>query len=255
MTRITTLLATAAAPLLLAGASAAHAAPAGAIKNIVLVHGAFADGSGWQPVADILTRDGYKVSVVQHPETSLEDDVAATNRLLDGLDGPAVLVGHSYGGMVITGAGNNPHVKVLVYVSALVPDVGETLGSLQASKPPASSSIVPTKDGAYLIINPPFFHADFCADLPQAQADFMAISQVPLSVKATGGQIAAPAWKTKPSYAIVSTEDRAINPDLERWMYKRAHSVTTEVKGSHASYISQARAVAEVIEKAAAAAQ
>ena len=254
MTRITFLLAIAAAPVLLAGASA-QAAPAGTIKNVVLVHGAFADGSGWKPVADILARDGYKVSVVQHPETSLEDDVAATNRVLDALDGPAVLVGHSYGGMVISGAGANPHVKSLVYVAAFMPEVGDTLVSLQASNPPAGKGIAPTKDGAYLLINPAVFHADFAADLPQAQSDFMALSQVPLSVKSASGQIAAPAWKTKPSYAIVATEDRSINPDLERSMYKRAHAVTTEVKGSHVIYISQARFVADTIEKAALAAQ
>jgi pimeloyl-ACP methyl ester carboxylesterase len=251
MTKIAFLLAIATAPVLLAGT--VHAAPAGAVRNVVLVHGAFADGSGWQPVAEILARDGYKVSVVQPPEASLEDDVAATNRTLDALDGPAVLVGHSYGGMIITGAGTNPHVKSLVYVAAFAPDVGESLGSLQGTKPPASHAIAPTKDGAFLLINPADFHADFAADLPQAQSDFMALSQVPLSVKSAGGQIAAPAWKTKPSYAIVATEDRSINPDLERWMYKRANAVTSEVKGSHVIYISQARAVAEVIEKAAAA--
>lgn len=251
MTRITTLLTIGTLPLLLAGAGMVHAAPAGAVKNIVLVHGAFADGSGWQPVAEILARDGYKVSVVQPPETSLEDDVAATNRVLDALDGPAVLVGHSYGGMIISGAGNNANAKTLVYVAAFMPDVGESLGSLQASKPPAGHSIAPTKDGAYLLINPAAFHADFAADLPQAQTDFMALSQVPLSVKSASGQIAAPAWKTKPSYAIVATEDRSINPELERWMYKRAHAVTSEVKGSHVIYISQPRLVADVIEKAA----
>ena len=253
MTRITTLLTIGALPLLLAGAGVAQAAPAGAVKNVVLVHGAFADGSGWQPVAEILARDGYKVSVVQHPETSLEDDIAATNRVLDALDGPAVLVGHSYGGMVISGAGTNAHVKSLVYVAAFAPEVGDTLLSLQGSNPPASKAIAPTKDGAYLLINPAAFHADFAADLPQAQTDFMALSQVPLSVKSATGQIAAPAWKTKPSYAIVATEDRSINPELERWMYKRAHAVTSEVKGSHVIYISQARFVANVIEKAAAA--
>jgi pimeloyl-ACP methyl ester carboxylesterase len=251
MTKFTALITLAAAPILLAGQGIAHAAPAGAIKNVVLVHGAFADGSGWQAVAEILAKDGYKVSVVQHPETSLEDDVAATDRVLDALDGPAVLVGHSYGGMVISGAGNNPHVKSLVYVAAFAPEVGETLVSLQASNPPAGKGIAPTKDGAYLLINPAVFHADFAADLPQAQTDFMARSQVPLSVKSATGQIAAPAWKTKPSYAIVATEDRSINPDLERSMYKRAHAVTSEVKGSHVIYISQPRLAADVIEKAA----
>jgi len=253
MTKLTAMVTIAAAPLMIFGSGIVHAAPAGAIKNVVLVHGAFADGSGWQPVAEILAKDGYKVSIVQPPETSLEDDVAATNRVLDALDGPAVLVGHSYGGMIISGAGTNAHVKSLVYVAAFMPEVGESLGSLQASKPPAGNAIAPTKDGAFLLINPAAFHADFAADLPQAQSDFMALSQVPLSVKSAGGQIAAPAWKTKPSYAIVATEDRSINPDLERWMYKRAHAVTSEVKGSHVIYISQAPAVAEVIEKAAAA--
>ncbi|MEJ0044697.1 MAG: alpha/beta hydrolase [Rhizomicrobium sp.] len=211
------------------------------MKNIVLVHGAFADGSGWKAVADILKKDGYHVSIVQPPETSLEDDVAATNRALDALDGPAVLVGHSYGGIIITEAGNNAHVKSLVYIAAFQPDVGESLGSLSAKIPPASKAITPTKDG-FLFIDPAAFHADFAADLPASVADFMAHSQVFVSGKAAGTPVTSPAWKTKPSYAMVATQDRSINPDLERFMYKRSHADTVEVKASHVAYISQPRA-------------
>jgi pimeloyl-ACP methyl ester carboxylesterase len=230
--------------------SPSQAAPAGAIKNIVLVHGAFADGSGWKAVSDILQADGYNVSIAQEPETSLEDDIAATNRVLDQQDGPTVLVGHSYGGIVITGAGNNPHVVSLVYVAAFQPDTGESLGSLAASKPPASNSIRPTPDG-FLLIDRASFHADFAADLPAAEADFMARSQVPLSVKSAGGATSNPAWKTKPTYGIVATQDRAINPDLERSMYKRSNAVTIEIPSSHVVYISHPKEVAAVIEKAA----
>ena len=228
----------------------AVAAPAGAVKNVVLVHGAFADGSGWRAVSDILQKDGYHVSIAQPPETSLEDDVAATNRVLDGLDGPAVLVGHSYGGMIISEAGNNAHVKTLVYVAAFQPEVGESLGSLQGKTPPAGNSVKPTADG-FLYIDPPSFRADFAADLPQKETDFMARSQVYLSTKSAGGAAKSPAWKTKPSYAIVATDDRSINPELERFMYKRSHAETIELKASHVVYISQAKAVAALIEKAA----
>ncbi len=228
----------------------AHAAPAGAVKNIVLVHGAFADGSGWKAVSDILTADGYSVSIVQPPETSLDDDVAATNRILDRQDGPAILVGHSYGGAIITGAGNNAHVKALVYVAAFQPDVGESPASLGAKTPPASTSVAPSPDG-FLFIDPAQFHADFAADVPASVTDLMARSQVPLSLKAATAPATAPAWKAKPTYAIVATRDRAINPDLERFMYQRSHSVTTEIVSSHAVYISQPRAVAKVIEQAA----
>jgi pimeloyl-ACP methyl ester carboxylesterase len=228
----------------------ADAKTASGIKNIVLVHGAFADGSGWKAVSDILTRDGYVVSIVQPPETSLEDDIAATNRVLDMQDGPAVLVGHSYGGMIITDAGNNAHVKALVYVAAFMPDVGESLGSLQAKIAPASTGIAPTADG-FLFLKKDIFHADFAADLPAPVADLMARSQVPLSAKAAGTGAVSPAWKTKPSYAIVAKNDRAINPDLERFMYKRAGATTVEVASSHVAYMSQPQAVAAVIEKAA----
>jgi pimeloyl-ACP methyl ester carboxylesterase len=231
-------------------AASTAAAPAGAVKNIVLVHGAFADGSGWNAISDILTKDGYTVSIVQPPETSLDDDIAATNRTLDLLDGPAVLVGHSYGGMIITDAGNNAHVKSLVYVAAFQPDVGESLGSLQGKTPPAGNSIKPAADG-FLYIDPAQFHADFAADLPQKTTDFMARSQVFLSTKSAGGAAKSPAWKTKPSYAIVATQDRSINPELERFMYKRSKAETIEIKGSHVIYMSQAKAVAAFIEKAA----
>jgi len=232
------------------GAASATAAPAGAVKNIVLVHGAFADGSGWQAISDILQKDGYHVSIVQPPETSLDDDIAATNRTLDLLDGPAVLVGHSYGGMIISGAGNNAHVKTLVYVAAFQPDDGESLGSLQQKTPPAGNSVKPTADG-FLYIDPAQFHADFAADVPTKTTDFMARSQVFLSTKSAGGAAKSPAWKTKPSYAVVATEDRSINPELERFMTKRAKSETIELKASHVVYMSKPKEVAALIEKAA----
>jgi pimeloyl-ACP methyl ester carboxylesterase len=220
------------------------------VKNVVLVHGAFADGSGWRRVADILVKDGYTVSIVQEPGTSLADDVAATNRILDRQSGPAVLVGHSYGGAVITEAGNNSHVASLVYVAAFAPDEGEKLGPLLGSITPAANSIAPTADG-YLLIDQAKFPADFAADLPAAEARFMAISQVPINGSILGTPITAPAWKTKPSYGIVATQDREINPDLERSMYKRAGAKVTEIKGSHAVYISKAEEVARLIERAA----
>jgi pimeloyl-ACP methyl ester carboxylesterase len=232
-----------------AGACAATS-PAPSVKNIVLVHGAFADGSGWAAVAKILERDGFKVGVAQPPETSLDDDVAATSRTINAMGGPVVLVGHSYGGIIITAAGNNEHVKSLVYVAAFQPDTGESLGSLSASKPPASSGPKPSPDG-FLYLDLASFHADFCADLPAPQADFMALSQVGLSVKAAGAPATMPAWKAKPSFAIVATNDRAINPDLERSMYKRSGSTVTELASSHVAYISHPAEVAAVIERAA----
>jgi pimeloyl-ACP methyl ester carboxylesterase len=249
MTYFRTLLATTALSLL-AGVTAAHAAPANAVKDIVLVHGAFADGSGWKPIADILRKDGYKVHIAQPPETSFEEDVTSVTRILDQLEGLAVLVGHSYGGAIITEAGNNAHVKNLVYVAALQPDTGESAGQLLASKPAAGTSIVPSKDG-FLTILPDHFRADFAADLPANLTDFMAAAQIPLSVKAASTPIKAAAWRSKPSYAIVATGDRAINPDLERTMYARSKSTTTELTASHAVYISQPHAVAKVIEQAA----
>jgi pimeloyl-ACP methyl ester carboxylesterase len=253
MTFVRTLL-TAVSSIALSGAALAAPAPAAPVRNIVLVHGAFADGSGWKPVADILKKDGYTVSIVQEPETSLADDVAATNRVLDHQTGPAVLVGHSYGGAIITEAGNNSHVASLVYVAAFAPDEGERLGPLTGSNPPAATSIGPVGDG-YLAVDPAKFPSDFAADVPADTAQFMAISQVPIKADIFGTPIAAPAWKAKPSYGIVATEDRMINPDLERTMYKRANASVTELKGSHAIFLSQPRAVANVIEQAARAAR
>jgi len=224
------------------------------IKNIVLVHGAFADGSGWRSVADILTKDGYKVSIVQPPLTSLEDDVAATRRILDRQDGPVILVGHSYGGAIITEAGNHPRVTALVYVAAFAPDAGEVLGALLQKTPPASTGIGPSEDG-FLLLDPAVYAADFAGDLPRAEAEFMASSQMPVAGKAFGAPINAPAWKEKPTYAIVATQDRMINPDLDRFMYKRACAHVTEITGSHVVFISQPSAVADVIEHAAGAAK
>lgn len=240
----------AAASLIIAAAAPALSAPAGSIKDIVIVHGAFADGSGWKPVAEILQKDGYNVSIVQPPMTSLEDDVAATARILDRQKGRVILVGHSYGGAVITEAGNDAKIAGLVYVAAFAPDEGEVIGALLQSKPGASTGVAPAKDG-YLFLDPAVFGADFAGDLPKSQSSFMAISQMPVNSKAFGTPIKAPAWKTKPTYAVVATQDRIINPDLERSMYKRANAHVTELKGSHSVFISQARAVAGVIEQAA----
>jgi pimeloyl-ACP methyl ester carboxylesterase len=221
------------------------------IKNVVLVHGAFADGSGWRAVTDILERDGYSVSVVQEPETSLADDAAATKRIIQTVNAPLILVGHSYGGAVITEAGNEPQVRGLVYIAAFQPDNGETLGSLLKQNPPAANSAVPAGEG-FVIVNPKTFHADFAADVPEKEANFMAISQVPISVTGFGAPITNAAWHNKPSWYAVATEDRMINPDLERFMAKRASSTTIEVKGSHSIYISQPKIIAKLIEQAAA---
>ena len=246
MTRFLT--STVAAAALAFGFSAA--ASAQPVKNIVLVHGAFADGSGWRGVAEILQKDGYHVSVVQDPLTSLADDVAATKRVLEQQNGPVVLVGHSYGGAVITEAGNDAKVASLVYIAAFAPDEGETVGQLIQSKPGKSTAIGPIP-GGFLAVDPQKFPEDFAADLPVAQARFMAISQAPMAMSSAGTKISAPAWKSKPSYAVVATEDRMINLDSERAMYQRAHAKVSEIKASHAVYVSQPKAVAKVIEDAA----
>ena len=227
-------------------------APPAVVKNVVLVHGSFADGSGWRGVADILINDGYHVSVVQPPETSLNEDVAAVKRVLAVQDGPAILVGHSYGGVIITQAGDDPKVAGLVYVAAIAPDDGEAAGQLLQKIPAASTAVTPTADG-FLYLDPRRFHDDFAADLPVSETRFMALSQVVTNGAAFGQKITGPAWKTKPSWGIVATEDRAINPDLERFMYQRAGSHVTEIKASHAVYISRPKEVAAVIESAAAA--
>ena len=230
--------------------SVTAAAPSTGIKNVVLVHGAFADGSGWEAVAEILTKDGYTVSVVQHPETSFAEDVKFTKAEIDRQPGPVVLVGHSYGGAVITEAGNDPKVAALVYISAFAPDAGESAASLEQSVPPAGKSIKENADG-YFYIDPPFFAADFCADIPPAKAEFMAKSQVLFSKDSFTTPITTPAWKSRPSWYLVATQDRSINPENERKMARRANSRTIEVNSSHAAYISHPRETAELIEEAA----
>lgn len=230
------------------GSQAATASP---VKNVVLVHGYFADGSGWQAVSKILTRDGYKVSIVQEPETSFADDVKATTRVVDAQDGPSILVGHSYGGAVVTEAGNDAKVAGLVYVAAFQPDAGESPMDLAKKTPGASTAIKATADG-YLYLDPARFHADFAADLPARQAQFMAASQVMPAAQSFGVPITTAAWKAKPSWAVVATADRAINPDLERFMAKRAGSTTVEINSSHVAYMSHPSEVAKLIEQAAA---
>ena len=225
-------------------------AQAGPVKHVVIVHGAFADGSGWLRVADILVKDGYSVSVVQEPLTSLADDVAATKRVLDLQTGPTLLVGHSYGGVVITEAGNAPNVVGLVYIAAFIPDQGESALSLLSQAPAANNDIRATKDD-FLYIDPTAFPADFAADVPTPQATFMAHSQPVLAKAAGGAPVTTAAWHQKKSWALVATRDHNINPDLERTMAKRAGSEIIEVPGSHAVYISKPKDVARLIERAA----
>ncbi len=235
-------------------ASPALAVPA---KNIVLVHGAWVDGSGWNPVYEILTRDGYNVSVVQEPLTSLENDVAATKRILDLQKGPCILVGHSYGGSIITAAGLHPNVVGLVYVAAHAPDVGENEGALgkQQNMPSATSKqkgAIKVTDDGFTFLDPADFYEDFAADLPRGQAEFESRSQVLTAAKVFTTPMTVAAWKTKPSWAIVAGADRVINPDLERWYYARAHSHTKELEGaSHSVYESHPKEVAALIEEAA----
>jgi pimeloyl-ACP methyl ester carboxylesterase len=223
------------------------------VKTIVLVHGAFADGSGWKPVADILRSQGYSVRVVQEPETSFAADVAATRRVVDKA-GPCVLVGHSYGGMIITELGAHTDVKALVYVAAFQPDVGESAGGLASKTPAATTAIGPVGDG-FVAVDPDAFPNDFAADLPKEVAAFMAISQVPIAGEIFDAKVTAAPWKEKPSYAVVATQDRMLNPELERFMAKRAKSETIELPGSHAIFLSRPREVAALIEKAAKAAR
>jgi pimeloyl-ACP methyl ester carboxylesterase len=221
------------------------------IKNIVIVHGAFADGSGWQSVYEILTKHGYQVTIVQNPLTSLNDDVVATNRILDKQDGPVVLVGHSWGGSVISQAGVHPKVAALVYVAAFVPDVNETTFDCIKTAPPApENGILPPDEKGFVYYDKQKFHAGFAADLPKEKADFMFASQGPIAAQSFVTPLTQAAWKTKPSFAIVAMEDKSINPEIERFMYKRAGAKVTELHGSHAIYMSKAKEVAEVIEGA-----
>ena len=224
------------------------------IKNIVLVHGAWADGSGWRGVYDILVKDGYNVSIVQEPETSFKDDVAATKRVLALQDGPCILVAHSYGGSVITEAGNDPSVVGLVYIAAHMPDSGEKEsedGNRFPSDLAKSGAIKKTPDG-FTYIDPTRFHALFAADLPADRAAFMARSQVLNYADNFSATITTAAWRSKPSWMAVATKDRTINPDLERWYAKRANSHTVEIEGaSHSVYASRPKEVAALIEDAA----
>jgi pimeloyl-ACP methyl ester carboxylesterase len=223
------------------------------LRNVVLVHGGFVDGSGWQGVHESLTRDGFRVSIVQNPTLSLEGDAAATRWVLDAQDGPAVLVGHSYGGAVITEAGTHPNAAALVYVAAFVPDKGESVGSLIAGFPADGPQppILPPRDG-FLLLDRDKFHASFAGDLPAGQAAFMADAQVPWNVAAPAAAVTEPAWRSKPSWYLLTTQDRMIPPPAQRTMADRIGANVTEVAASHSVYVSQPEAVATLIAQAAA---
>ena len=221
-------------------------------KNVVLVHGGFVDGSGWQGVYDALTQDGYRVSVVQNPTVSLEGDVAATHQVLDAQAGPSVLVGHSYGGAVITEAGTHDNVSALVYIAAFAPDKGESVNTLIADTPPGAPvpPILPPKDGL-LLLDRDKFAASFAGDLPAQQAAFMADSQLPWGVGALDGAVSEPAWRVKPSCYLVARDDQMIPPPAQRAMSERAGSTVVEAPGSHSIFLSQPDAVAALIQQAA----
>ena len=225
-----------------------------ATGNVVLVHGGFVDGSGWEGVYGFLTKDGYNVSVTQHPTLSLEDDAAAVKRIVDAQGGPVVLVGHSYGGAVITEAGTDANVSALVYVAAFVPDTGESVNKLIEGFPQDGPQppILPPQDG-FLFLDREKFHDSFAADVDADLAAFMADSQVPWGLEALGGTISEAAWRTKPSWYLVTTEDRMIPPQAQREMSGRAGATVDEAAASHSVYVSQPAAVADVIKKAASA--
>jgi pimeloyl-ACP methyl ester carboxylesterase len=222
-----------------------------ATTNIVLVHGGFVDGSGWESVYNILKNDGYNVAIVQNPTISLAGDVKATNLVVYGVDGPVILVGHSYGGAVITEAGNHPQVVGLVYIAAFAPDKGESVNSLIKDPPPDAPvpPILPPRDG-FLFLDKSKFHDSFAGDVNAEKAAFMADSQVPWGLQALGGEITEPAWKSKPSWYLLATEDRMIPPPAQRMMSQRAGSRVVEAAGSHAIYVSQPDAVAALIKQA-----
>jgi len=221
-------------------------------RNVVLVHGGFVDGSGWESVYKLLKNDGYNVSIVQNPTISLADDVAATKRVIAAQDGPVILVGHSYGGAVITEAGTDPKVARLVYIAAFAPDTGESVSTLIANPAPGAPvpPILPPADG-FLLLDSAKFAASFAADVDADLAAFMADAQVPWGLNALGGAISEPAWRTKPSWYLVATDDRMIPPPAQRLMSERAGATVVEVAGSHAIYVSQPRAVTALIESAA----
>ncbi len=234
--------------LLTTAAAPALAAP---VKNIVVVHGAFADAAGWRPVYNILTKDGYHVTLVQQPLTSFNDDVTATKRVLDSLDGPCVLVGHSYAGAIISETGNDDHVKSLVYITAHALDAGETMADNGKKYPGGPLSIVGSADN-FVHLKPADYPSQFAPDLPRAQAEFEAHAQIPLAASEFSAQVSDPAWKTKPSWYMVAKADKIINPDLQRMYAARAHANTVEISGaSHAVFESHPREVAALIEQAA----
>ena len=220
-------------------------------RNIVLVHGGFVDGSGWESVYSLLKKDGYNVAIVQNPTISLAGDVAATKLVINEQDGPVILVGHSYGGAVITEAGTDPKVVGLVYITAFAPDRGESVNSLIKDPPPDAPvpPILPPKDG-YLFLDKTKFAASFAGDVDAEKAAFMADAQVPWGVQALAGEISDPAWKSKPSWYLLATDDRMIPPPAQRFMSERAGSTVVEVAGSHAIYVSQPNAVAALIKQA-----
>lgn len=222
--------------------------------NVVLVHGGFVDGSGWQGVYEALKDDGYNVAVVQNPTLSLDGDVAATRQVIDAQPGPVTLVGHSYGGVVVTEAGNHEKVTALVYIAAFAPDKGESVNTLIADPPPGAAvpPILPPTDG-FLLLDRDKFAEAFAGDLPLAQAEFLADSQVPWGLDAAGGAVSTPAWRTKPSWYLVATDDRMIPPPAQRAMAERIGAQTVETAGSHAIYVSQPGAVADLVKQAAAA--
>jgi pimeloyl-ACP methyl ester carboxylesterase len=240
--------------LLVAVSCEAQSAQALRPVSIVLVHGVLIDGSSWGGVYYALTRRGYRVAVVQQPLTGFDDDVAATKRVIDQQEGPVVLVGHSYGGAIITVAGIDPRVKALVYVAGLQPDVGETAEEVAPPKPPADKHLAPSRDG-FVFVDHAHFAEDVAADLPKAQVEFMAHAQMPVAGAAFSVKMPAAAWHNKPSYAVIATQDRALDMERAKWMAQRAGSKVTFVKASHAMLISQPRAVAGVIEAAARAVQ
>jgi len=223
-----------------------------ALVSVVLVHGGFVDGSGWEDVYRMLRTDGYKVSIVQNPTLSLADDVAVTRRVLSAQQAPVVLVGHSYGGVVITEAGNHPNVAGLVYIAAFVPDKGESVASLIKDPPPGAPvpPILPPQDG-FLMLDKAKFPASFAGDVAPERAAFMADSQVPWGVEALSGAVSEPAWKAKPSWYLIATEDKMIPPPAQQFMSQRAAATVVEAKGSHAIYVSKPDAVAALIRKAA----